>query len=130
VHLLAIAGGPGFGDEDVLGCCGMFVVLPLVVILAGLAAYRNSVWVACCGMLSAGLPYLLLRQMVASYQPSDDGDVRADQASGHLALVSYAWLVGIAGLGLVAVAIRRLCRWGWRPAEPGAAADGRLGSRS
>jgi hypothetical protein len=110
MQLLAIAGGAGPGDEDVLSCCGMFIVLPLVLFLAGRAVFRDSAWSACCALLLAALPYLLLRVMVAGYQPSDDGDVRADQATGREALGLYLWLVAVAGLSVVWAVSRQLLR--------------------
>jgi hypothetical protein len=111
VQLLAIAGGAGPGDEDVFACCGVFPVLPLVVFLAAWAVYRNSVWAACGAVLLTGLPYLLLRQMVAGYQPSDDGDVMSDQQAGRQAVVLYGWMVAVAGASVLGVAVRRLVGW-------------------
>ena len=112
MQFLAIAGGAGPGGEDGLFCCGLFVVLPTVAWLAGRAVLRNSAWPAGVALLLTGLPYLLLRAMVAGYQPSDDGDVRADQESGRQAVVFYTWLVAVAGSSAVWVAGRRLVRWG------------------
>ena len=85
MQLLAIAGGAPPGGEDWCSCCGMFVVLPAVVYLAGRAVVRGCGWSACLALLLAGLPYLVLRGIVAEYQPSDDGDVRADQKTGRQA---------------------------------------------
>jgi hypothetical protein len=121
--LFAIAGGAGPGEEDVLSCCGMFPILPLVVFLAGLAVYRNAIWPAGAALLLAGVPYLILRQMVAGYQPSDDGDVVADQAVGRKAVGFYMWLLGVAALSVLWVSVRRLVWRGTKPAEPGAPGD-------
>jgi hypothetical protein len=123
VQLLAIAGGAGPGDEDVLGCCGMIVVLPLVVFLAGRAVVRTSGWSAFAALLLAALPYLLLRLMVAGYQPSDDGDVRGDQDSGRQALGLYGWLVLVAGVSALWVVVWRLVGVRRKSAEPGGAPD-------
>ena len=122
--LLAIAGGAGLGDEDVLSCCGVTVVLPLLAFLAGRAVYRGSSWSACGALLLAGLPYVLLRAMVAGYQPSDDADVREDQAAGRQALGLYAWLVAVAALSILWVAGRRLVRWGRKHAQSGGVSCG------
>jgi hypothetical protein len=124
VQLFAIAGGAGPGDEDVLSCCGMFPILPLVVLLAGLAMFRDSVWAACLALLLAGLPYVLLLRMVAGYEPSTDGDVVADQAAGRQAVGFYAAMTAVAGLSAFWVVGRKLLRWGGKHAEPAAAADG------
>ena len=105
--LFAIAGGPA-GGADLLECFGAFPILPLVLLLAVLAAYRNSIWLAGCALLLAGFPYLLLRQGVGEYRPSDDAEVRLDQEAGRHALAFYTWLIGIAGLGIAAVAVRRV----------------------
>ena len=125
MQLFSIAGGAGPGDEDVLSCCGWFPILPLVLLLAGLAVYRNSIWVALGALLLAGLPYLILWQMVASYQPSDDGDVVADQAVGRRAVGFYASLVGVAGVSVLGVTVRRSVGWRWKRTEPVAAPDRR-----
>ncbi len=125
MQLLAIAGGAGPGGEDLLLCCGMCPVLPLVVVLAGLAAVRDYPWAAVAALLLASLPYLLLRAVVAGYQASDDGDVRADQESGRGALAFYGWLLAAAGAAAAWVAVRRLVRSRRaRHAGPFAAADG------
>lgn len=106
--MFAIAGGAGPGDEDVLWCCGMCPLLPLVVFLAGYAVYRNSLWLACLSLLLTSAPYLLLRQMVEGYQPSTDGDVTADQNLGRQAVGLYTCLMGVAGLSLGWVVGRRV----------------------
>jgi hypothetical protein len=93
------------------------------VLLAVLAVKRNSLWAALGGVLLAGLPYLLLRHMVAGYQPSADGDVVADQATGRQALGSYLFLVAVAGLSAVCAVGRRLFGPGRKPSEPDAVAD-------
>lgn len=115
MHLLAIAGGAGPGDEDVLGCCFMFPLLPLVVFLAGLAAYRNAVWPAILALALGGLPYFVLRGMVAAYQPSDDWEVMDEQATGRKLVGSYLWLVAVSVVSLTYVVCRRLVSWRAQP---------------
>jgi hypothetical protein len=112
MQLFAIAGGAGPGDEDVLVCCFVFPLLPLVAFLACLAAYRNAALPAVVGVVLAGLPYLALRSMVAGYRPSDDWEVMDEQATGRKQVGWYALLVLVAGASLVYVGIRRLVLWG------------------
>jgi hypothetical protein len=113
VQLLGIAGGAGAGDEDALGCCFVFPLLPLVAFFACLAVYRNATLPAIVALVLAGLPYLALRGMVAGYQPSDDWEVMAEQATGRKLIGSYQWLVAVAGLSLAYIGCRRLVSWGW-----------------
>src|SRR5688572_24730821 len=108
MRIFAIAGGAGPGDEDVLSCCGIFPLLPLVLLLAGLAVYRNSILAACSALLLAGLPYLLLLWMVAGYEPSTDGDVMADQAVGQGAVGWYSVMTAVAALSMIWVTGTRL----------------------
>lgn len=112
MSLLAIAGGAGPSGEEMLSCCGMLVVLPLVVLLALYGVIRNSALPALAALLLAVLPYLFMRVVVAAYQPSDDGDVRADQDTGRWAVGLYGWLVVVAGLSALWVAVRRLAGGG------------------
>ena len=121
VMLFAIAGGAGPGDEEVLSCCGVCPILPLVFLLAGLAVFRNSIWAGCLALLMAGLPYVVLRSMVTGYEPSTDGDVVADQAAGRKAVGLYAVMSAVAGLSVVWVVARRLAWRRSKGAEPGAA---------
>ncbi len=123
MQLLAIAGGAPPGEEDWCSCCGMFVVLPLVVFLAGRAVIRNSGWFALAALLLAGVPYLLLRSMVDGYQPSNDGDVRADQKTSRQALGFYLWLVVAAGSSFLWVVLRRLTDWDCNSADLSDTAD-------
>ena len=110
MQLLAIAGGAGIGDEGALACCGVFVVLPLVALLVGRAVYRTSAWSAWAALLLAGLPYLLLRAMIAAYRPSGDWEVTDEQAHGRNVAAYYAWLVLVAASSLTYVMCRRLGR--------------------
>ena len=108
MELFAIAGGAPPGGEDWLTCCGCFPILPLVVLLAGRSVIRGSVLSATLALVIAGLPYLLLRAVVAGYQPSDDGDVRADQFTGREALGFYAVLATVASVSVLATTVRWL----------------------
>ncbi len=76
--------------------------------LAGWAVYRGRAWTALGALVLAGLPFLLLRQMVAGYLPSDDGDVVSDQQAGRQALVFYGRLVVVAGVSVLGVVVRWL----------------------
>ena len=107
MQLLAIAGGAGPDGASMLFCCGVFPILPLVIVLAGRAVVRNSVWSACVALLLTGLPYLVLREVVAGYQPSDDRDVVSDQEGGRQTVAFYAWLTVVAGASAVWTAGRR-----------------------
>jgi hypothetical protein len=111
VQLLAIAGGFGPGTEDVLDCCLVFPLLPLVSLLACLAVYRNAAWPAVAALLITGLPYLTLCSQVASYQPSDDWEIQDLQATGRRLVGSYLWPVGIAGASALFVGCGRLVSW-------------------
>lgn len=108
MSLLAIAGGAGPGGEEILSCCGMFVFLPLVMLMAVYGVVRNTFWPALAALLLAAPPYLFMRVVVAAYQPSNDGDVRADQDTGRSAAELYGWLVGVAGLSVAWITARRL----------------------
>ena len=111
MQLLALAGGAGPGGEDVLGCCGWIVVLPLVVLLAGWSVYRNAIWPACLALALALPPHLILRGMVARYQPSDDWEIMDEQAKGRMLVGFYAWLAAVAAAALLYVVIKRLVLW-------------------
>ena len=110
MELFAIAGGDGPTCEAALHCCGCFPILPLLILLAGMTAYRNIVWPACLALLISGLPYVLLLQMVTGYEPSDDGDVMADQAVGRQTVRFYAILTAFSGLSVLAAAVRLLAQ--------------------
>jgi hypothetical protein len=112
VLLIALAGGAGPGDEDVLGCCGMCPVLPLAILLAGWAVYRKIAWPACLALLLSGLPYLYLHSKVAGYQPSDDWEIMGEQATGRKFVWFYGLVAGAAGLALLCVYCRKLVGWG------------------
>ncbi len=108
VQLIAIAGGAGPGIDSAIFCCGVFPLLPLVVFLGALAVYRNSIWPVAVAIVLAAVPYLLLRAMVAGYQPSDDWEVLSDQSDGRMSVRLYLCHLGIAGLAALCVAIRRV----------------------
>jgi ABC-type antimicrobial peptide transport system permease subunit len=103
--------------EDILYCCGMFPILPLVVLLVIVALIRNSLWSASFALLIAGLPYVILQIMVALYEPSTDGEVAADQFTGRSALGFYDWIVAGAGLSLLWVVVARTMHHHFRPAK-------------
>ena len=124
MRLLALAGGhPGPNDGEVLGCCFVFLFLPMVVFLAGSAAYHKAFWPAILALVLAGLPYLLLQAMVAGYQPSDDWEVTNNQAADRRLAGWYLGLVGLAAASLLYVGWRRLLPLRGH-AKPGGAADG------
>jgi hypothetical protein len=87
--------------EDVLYCCGMCPILPLVVLLVIVALIRNSLWAASLALLTSGLPYVILLCMVALYEPPTDGEVEANQFTGQSAVGFYEWIVAVAGLSLL-----------------------------
>jgi hypothetical protein len=97
-------------EEDVLYCCGMCPILPLVVLLVLVALIRNSLWSASLALLIAGLPYVILHCMVALYEPPTDGEVEAEQFTGRSAVGFYDWIVAAAGLSLLWVGAVRLIR--------------------
>jgi hypothetical protein len=96
------------GEEDMLYLCGMYPILPLVVLLVIVALIRNSLWSASLALLIAGLPYVILLIMVALYEPSTDGEVTADQFTGRSAVGFYDWIVAAAGLSFLWVVAMRL----------------------
>jgi hypothetical protein len=98
------------GGEDILYCCGMCPILPLVVLLVIVALIRNSLLAAWLALLIAGLPYIILQIAVALYEPSTDGEVTADQFTGRSALGFYDWIVAAAGLSFLWVIVMRILR--------------------
>jgi hypothetical protein len=112
VELLALAGGGAApGEEDLLWCCGLFVVLPAVVLLALVAVVSDATWAGWAALAVAGLPYLAAQAVVAGYQPTADWEVADEQALGRRLVGRYVWLVAVAGLPLVVVWLRRAVRW-------------------
>jgi hypothetical protein len=111
--LFAIASGEPFGDEEAMGCCGLFIVLPSVVLISALSAKRESFWYAGVALALSGSLLALILVVIAGYQPSDDGDVMSVQAAGRRLAWWYAGTVAIAVLAMLWVAGRRL---GWLPA--------------
>ena len=78
MQLLAQMGGPPPGSTDSPWCC-FVLLLPLVIVLALLAANRNAAWPAVVALALVGLSFLALWDEVAGYQPSDgwaEGDKR------------------------------------------------------
>jgi len=118
VCLLALAGGPtGPSEDDVLGCCGLFVILPAVVLLILVAWVADSPWAGWMAVAVAGITYLLALLLVAGYKSSDDPEVAMEQAAGRSLEAQYGWLT-VAALGsLGAVGARRVVRWLWPPKQ-------------
>ena len=97
-------------EEDVLYCCGMCPILPLVILFAVFALIRNSLWSASFALLIAGLPYVILLGLVAVYDPPIDEEVAANQFTGRSAVGFYDWIVAAAGLSFLVVGTRRMVR--------------------
>jgi hypothetical protein len=116
--LLLAANGSGPGDEEGLFCCGVFPILPLVVVLVAVAVSRNSARAAGLALLLAGLPCAVLVKMVTGYRWSDNGDVRADQETGWRAVWFYALMVGLAGASALWVVASRWVRQRRKPVKP------------
>jgi hypothetical protein len=85
-------------------------MLPLVLLLCGLAVFRDRVWPALVAVLLVGYLGVLTLLGVASYEPSDDPDVMADQTVGWGAVRMYALGVVMTGLPLMWVVGTRLLR--------------------
>jgi hypothetical protein len=111
VPLLALAGGGAApGAEDLLWLCGLFVVLPAVLLLALVAVVGDAPWAGWTAVAVAGLLYLVARGVVAGYQPSDDWEIADEQALGRWLVEFYLWLLGAAGIAVVVVGLRRVLR--------------------
>jgi hypothetical protein len=119
MELFAIAGGAPPSGEVLLNGCGVICLLPFFLFLVGWAVARNAVWAALLALVLVGLPYLMLWNAVAGYQPSDDGDVMSDQAAGREALTKFTILVVIAAAAVVWSAIGWIRRWRNPPAPIG-----------
>ena len=85
--LLAIAGGAPPGAEDMIVCCGVYVVAPLVLVLAYIAVTRQSILAGVCSVFLSSGPLVLIVSAVMTYQPSDDADVQMDQGTGWCGVV-------------------------------------------
>ena len=114
MFLLALAGGAtALAGEDVLGCCGGFIIMPAVVLLILVAWVADSPWAGWTALAVAGLTYLVASLMVAGYEPSRDWEVVEEQATGVRLAEQYGWLTVAAGSSLGAVGARRAFRWLW-----------------
>jgi hypothetical protein len=96
--------------EDILYCCGIFPILPLIVLLVIVALIRNSLWAASLALLIAGLPYVILLCMVALYDAPTDGEIEANQFTGRSAVGFYDWVVAVAGLSFLLVGVMWIVR--------------------
>jgi len=110
VELFAKAGGAFPSGAGIQYCC-LFVIVPPVLVFAGVAILRNRAWPAYVALLLAGLPYLQMLQWVAEAQPSDDWEEMDEQAAARNALVFHGLLTAVAALPLVYFAGRRLVQW-------------------
>ena len=110
MHLLAIAGGSA-GSIGFVLCCGIFPLLPLVILMAWLACRRNSVWWALAAVFVAVVPFSILLLAVATDQPSDDWEVMEEQAMARLTLLSFVCHLLVAGIAAAGVALQRHPFW-------------------
>jgi hypothetical protein len=99
-------GGAPIPLEGVFLVGGIFVSLPLVVLLSGLAVLFHSPRFAGVAMLLAALPLLVLLPLVATYERSDHEYEVAAQRAGWLSLGLYAALTTAAGLSARRAATR------------------------
>src|SRR4051812_26119182 len=108
VSLLAIAGGAGPAGEEVLSCCAVCPILPLVLMLSGLALFRNSIWPAVLAFILAGSLGAISLLIVAGYKPTTDSDVVVEQAAGVKAVEAYGLLAVPPALSAVWIIVSRL----------------------
>ena len=110
MHLLAIAGGSA-GSIGFVFCCGLFPLLPMVVLMAWLACRRNSARWALAAFFVAGVPFLVLLESVSAHQPSDDWEVMEEQAMSRWILLFYLSHLFVAGIAVLGVALQRHPFW-------------------
>ena len=90
MSLIALAGVAAFFDEeDVLGCFGLVVILPVVAVLIVLAWAADAPWAGWSALAVAGVAFLAASILVAGYMPSDDGDVLAQHEQGRRLVQRY-----------------------------------------
>lgn len=119
VFLLALAGGfPGPIEEGLLGCCGWFLILPLVVLLMLVAWLADAPLAGWLALVVAGIAFATASFMVASYQPSDDREIAEAQAYGQLLVERFGWLVFTVACSLIALGARWIVNRLWPRKRP------------
>jgi hypothetical protein len=105
--LFASMGGAPPTVEALIGLCGLYILLPLTILMAALARYCNSIWPLCLATMLSGLPLVLLLAAVSTYEPSDDWDVMSDQSVGWGVMWLYAVMTALTGLPLLWIVGKR-----------------------
>jgi hypothetical protein len=109
--LAGVAAAPG--EEVLLGCCGVFIILPAVVLLILVAWVADAPWAGWTALVVAALTYSAASLLVAEYMPSDDPEVASEQAWGRWLGERFGWLTVAAGGSLGVVGARRAMRCLW-----------------
>jgi hypothetical protein len=100
-------GGAPPSVEALFGVSGLYLLLPLIILMAGLARYRNSIWPLCLATMLSGLPLVILLAAVSAYEPSDDWEVMSDQSVGWVVMWFYTVMTALTGLPLLWVVAKR-----------------------
>ena len=80
MFLLALAGGATApAGEDILGCCGGFIIMPAVVLLILVAWVADSPWAGWTALAVAGLTYLVasLERFPSGWRDPSEPEARA-----------------------------------------------------
>jgi len=108
--LFAVAGGGGFSEEDLGGCCA-YPIAASILLLACIGMIARKYWPCLLGLVVGGIPCLLLHVRVAGYEPSRDWEITEDQAAGRSLVWFYFWLAVVAGVSIGFVGWCRLVDW-------------------
>ena len=108
--LFAIAGGGGFSEEDLGGCCA-YPIAASILLLAFIGMIARKYWPCLLGLVVGGIPCLLLQVRVAGYEPSRDWEIAEDQAAGRSLVWFYFWLAAVAGGSLAFVGWCQFVGW-------------------
>lgn len=92
MQLIGLAGGAP-PSLDGICCCCTFPLLLLFAVLTTIAVRRKVSWPAVLMLALAWLPFLMLWEGVADSQPSDDWEVRDEQATVLKLAVVYSCFV-------------------------------------